>query len=561
MNIFKKVTSLWRKFSIKEKILCFAFLILTVFSLFKLGQSVLNKITVLKPATGGTLNYGVWETPKLINPVASQNNDVEQELINMIYSGLIEEDGKGGFVNNLAEDIIINPQRTSYEVYIKDDIYFHDENKLTADDVIFTVSLIKDINYKSPLFSLFKDVEVEKLGELMVKFTIPVEQSNFYNYLDFKIMPKHLWENIAADSFRTHDLNMKPVGTGPYMIYKVQKNKDGKVVNLSLKRNRDYFKNAFIDRINVHIFDSIEDAFVSFVKGNIDMIKELTPYQKDLLKNKSRITINYTKLPRYYAVFLNQKNSLLSIPEINKALDLAIDKQRIIDEIFFGNAELINAPISSDFIGYNKELNQNDFDLEKAKEILKDLGFENNNGVLEKTKSGKTTKLEFSLLLPSNNELIHLADLLKEDWGKLGVIIHLQIVPLHELHKDYLKTRNYDALIFGETYTINPDLYYFWHSSQTDNLGLNLSVYKNKELDSVLEINHTTSDKEQMKENLTEIQSLLHKDRPAIFLNNPYYINGYYKKVKLENNQIYNSFSSSFTNIDEWYINQKRSLK
>jgi peptide/nickel transport system substrate-binding protein len=208
---------------------------------------------------------------------------------------------------------------------------------------------------------------------------------------------------------------MKPVGTGPYIIYNVQKNKDGKLVSISLKRNRNYFKNTFIDRININIFNSIEDAFVSFVKGNIDMIKELTPYQKDLLKNKNRITINYTKLPRYYAIFLNQKNSLLSVPEINKALDLAVDKQRIVDEIFFGNAELINMPISSDFIGYNPELNQNHFNLEKAKEILKDLGFENNNGVLEKKKGGKTTKLEFSLLLPSNNELIHLADLLKED--------------------------------------------------------------------------------------------------------------------------------------------------
>jgi ABC-type transport system substrate-binding protein len=82
-------------------------------------------------------------------------------------------------------------------------------------------------------------------------------------------------------------------------------------------------------------------------------------------------------------------------------------------------------------------------------------------------------------------------------------------------------------------------------------LGLNLSIYKNKELDSILEINHTTSDKDQIVDNLTEIQTLLYKDRPAIFLNNPYYINGYYKKVNIENNQIYNSFSSSFTNIDK----------
>lgn len=563
MNILKKINRLWNKFSIKEKVLSFGFAILVVFSLVKIAQSLVNKITVLKPAIGGTLNYGTWEAPKTINPVISQNSDVEQELINMIYSGLIEEDGKGGFENNLAEEIIINSQRTVYEIYIRDDVYFHDGKKLTADDVIFTVSAMKNPEYKSPLLSLFKDVKIEKLGELMVKITVPVNQTNFYNYLGFKIMPKHLWENVDVDFFAVHELNNKPVGSGPYVISKVQKNRNGKIVNLSLKRNKKYFKEVFIEKINVQIFDSIESTFVAFVKGNIDMIKELTPYQKDLVRNKSRIKINHTVLPRYYAIFLNQKNSLLSNPKINEALDMAIDKQKIVDMIFFKDAELLNAPISSKFIGYHEDLNANIFNLEKAKAKLKALGFEDRdgNGVMEKWSGKNKTDLEFSLLLPSNNELIHLADMVKKDWESLGVKIHLQIVPLHELYKDYLKTRNYDALIFGETYTITPDLYYFWHSSQTSGLGLNLSVYKNQGVDSILEINHTTTDRKQIEKNLLEFQELLNKDRPAIFLNNPHYINAHNKRIKIEDYQIYNSFSSSFTNVDKWYIEQKRTIK
>jgi len=155
---------------------------------------------------------------------------------------------------------------------------------------------------------------------------------------------------------------------------------------LSLKRNKKYFKEVFIEKINVQIFDSIESTFVAFVKGNIDMIKELTPYQKDLVRNKSRIKISHTVLPRYYAIFLNQKNSLLSNPKINEALDMAIDKQKIVDMIFFKDAELLNAPISSKFIGYHEDLNANIFNLEKAKAKLKALGFEDRdgNGVMEK---------------------------------------------------------------------------------------------------------------------------------------------------------------------------------
>jgi len=80
---------------------------------------------------------------------------------------------------------------------------------------------------------------------------------------------------------------------------------------------------------------------------------------------------------------------------------------------------------------------------------------------------------------------------------------------------------------------------------------LNLSTYKNFTVDSILEINHTTFDKQQLEKNLIDFQNILKKDMPAIFLNNPYYINAYYKKLKIEDKQVYNSYSSSLTNINE----------
>ncbi|HRZ29210.1 MAG TPA: hypothetical protein P5052_00005 [Candidatus Paceibacterota bacterium] len=80
-------------------------------------------------------------------------------------------------------------------------------------------------------------------------------------------------------------------------------------------------------------------------------------------------------------------------------------------------------------------------------------------------------------------------------------------------------------------------------------------------MDAILEINHNTSDKEQIEKNLKELQELLFIDRPAIFLNNPNYISAYYKKLKIDDNQIYNSFPSSLTNIDKWYIEQRRVMK
>ena len=563
MNVLKKIKSLWNNFSINEKILSCGFAILIVLGISKASSILLNKITVIKPVVGGTLNYGIWETPKTINPIISQNNDAEQELINIIYSGIIEEDGKGGFKNDLAKEININKEHTVYEITLKENVYFHDGKKLTADDVIFTIALIKNYDYNSSLYGLFKDIKAEKLGEMMVKITVPNNLTNFYNYLTFKIIPKHLWEKVDFDQFAVNELNIKPIGSGPFVISKIQKNKSGKVVSIYLRRNKKYFDKVYIEKIVFHIFDNIEDAFVAFVKGNIDIIKELTPYQKDLIKNKNKIKINHTILPRYYAIFLNQKNPLFTNSKVSEALNLSLDKQEIIEAVFFNEAELLNAPISKGFIGYDSKLNTNQFDLALAKTKLSEAKYEDRDkdGILEKWNGKTKTDLEFSLLLPSNNELIHLADMIKKNWEAAGIKVNIQIVPFDELQKDYLKTRNYDALLFGETYTTNPDLYYFWHSSQVSNPGLNLSAYKNLTVDSILEINHTTFDQEQLTKNLIDFQEILSKDRPAIFLNNPYYINAYSRKLKIEDKQIYNSYSSSLTNISEWYINQKRAIK
>jgi peptide/nickel transport system substrate-binding protein len=143
---------------------------------------------------------------------------------------------------------------------------------------------------------------------------------------------------------------------------------------------------VYIEKIVFNIFDNIEDAFVAFVKGNIDIIKELTPYQKDLIKSKNKIKINHTILPRYYAIFLNQKNPLLSNTKISEALDLALNKKSIIDSVFFNEAELLNAPISKGFIGYDSKLNTDNFDLALAKTKLSEAKYEDRNkdGILEK---------------------------------------------------------------------------------------------------------------------------------------------------------------------------------
>ncbi len=98
----------------------------------------------------------------------------------------------GGLKNDLAKEITYSEDNPSAEIILKDNIYFHDGKKLTADDIIFTASIIKKPEYHSPFLPLLKDVKFEKLGENMIRVTLPFSNNNFDQILTFKIIPKHL---------------------------------------------------------------------------------------------------------------------------------------------------------------------------------------------------------------------------------------------------------------------------------------------------------------------------------------------------------------------------------
>jgi len=156
--------------------------------------------------------------------------------------------------------------------------------------------------------------------------------------------------------------------------------------------------------------------------------------------------------------------------------------------------------------------------------------------------------------------LIRVANYLKTCWEKIGVSVELQILPLATLEKEIIQTRSYDALLFGEIIGQDPDLFSFWHSSQVTDPGLNLSAYQNKDLDELLEKIRQDFDKEQRMNDMKIVQDTLFKDKPALFLYNPFYLYVLPKKIKGNNIQYANLPSEKFSDIENWYIYTKRTI-
>lgn len=168
--------------------------------------------------------------------------------------------------------------------------------------------------------------------------------------------------------------------------------------------------------------------------------------------------------------------------------------------------------------------------------------------------------LQFSLVTINQPRLLKTAELLKSYWQKAGVSIEIKITDISEL-KEIIKNRDYDALLYGEALSSLPDLYPFWHSTQINDPGLNLSLYQNKNADNLLKQARESLNLDTKQESYEKLQDTILADAPALFLYNPNYIYWVSDKVKGVDTKKMVDPAKRFSNIKNWYINARRVWK
>jgi peptide/nickel transport system substrate-binding protein len=168
--------------------------------------------------------------------------------------------------------------------------------------------------------------------------------------------------------------------------------------------------------------------------------------------------------------------------------------------------------------------------------------------------------LKIALTTINQPQLVRVANLVKDYWQKIGISVEIKTAELSEL-KDIIKNRDYDALLYGEALSNYPDLYPFWHSTQINDPGINLSAYQNKDADQLLKNARETLDPVVKQQDYEELQDMILADAPALFLYNPNYIYWVSDKIKgVDTTKIVDP-AKRFENIENWYINTRRVWK
>jgi len=373
----------WKRFfkilSFKERIAFFVFALGIILALSFLTVNFVLSHTQIQATSGGVYKEGtVDQQPRFINPLYLSDRDIDRDLVELIFSGLFKYNEQGEVVPDMVSEYQVKDDGRAVEVYLKKNIFWHDGQPLKAADVIFTINLLQDPQYQSPLRTKWLGITTEEMPNEGVRFKLPKKYGGFLENLTLKILPRHIFQDITPQnvpwSFSTPKYL---IGSGPFKFEKIiQDRSSGYVKEIILKRN-DKFYNAkpFLQKISFALYKTSDDLLKAV------QTKEIQGFS--LLDLKSSPKIDNFKaydilIPRYFALFFNQgaqSNKNLAAINVKNALALAVNKEQIVQQIFNNKASQEISPILPDFYNFKKPSTSPNYNPQSAADLLEKAGF------------------------------------------------------------------------------------------------------------------------------------------------------------------------------------------
>ncbi len=527
------------------------FLIIIACLIFLIYSLVNNKFIFI-PKEGGTYVEGVVGYPKNINPLYASGNDIDKDLTFLIYSSLLKYNNNGELVGDLVESFNIDNTGKKYTFKIKENVSWHDGAKLTSDDVIFTFNLIKNPEYRSSLRLAFIDVDIEKIDDYNFSLNIPEPYGPFLSLLTFKIMPKNLWSGYNSDSIILSDLNLMPIGSGPYKFKSLYKNKNGEIKEYELELNEDYYgKKPYLKNIKFEFYIDKQEAINALNNKQINGTSYIPFSSRSDLLAQNSLNIHDLIQAQTIAIFFNsEKNEFLADKENRLWLEKAINKEEIVNDVFYNAYRVSESLYLKESPYYINEPETHYFEPNKSKEYF-------SNKIIESTEESKEeNNVLIELTVVGTDKNIEVAEKIKNYWENSGLKINLKIVN-GEQAANIISERNFEAIIYGQEIGGDPDIFSFWHSSQSSNNGLNISNYNNAQVDKLLIEARTEINNNERVKKYQEIQEILNIEVPAIFLYSPTFTYIHSRDLKGFSGNIVISPENRFNSISDWYLKTK----
>lgn len=563
------------------------------------------------PKNGGTYAEAVVGSPQFVNPIFASTNDADLDITRLVFSGLLRYDNEHRLTPDLAAKYEVSKDKKVYTFTLRQDAVWHDGEPFTARDVAYTIETIQNSVVASPLIVTFQGVQVEVVDDYTIRFTLQEPFTSFLNAMTVGILPEHLWFDVLPEQMRLAKYNLQPIGTGPFQFKKLVKDDAGRIYRYELERfSKFYRRSSYLDNFDFVFYseyDGENGAIKAFREQKVQGMSFVPQVWRDKVERK-KVGLHSVNLPQYTALFFNQNHQpILKNKDVRTALAAAIDKEQILREVIKNEGQILSGPILPGFPGYDADLKTTVFSFTTANDLLdKSWGRvgseeyqkarldlltkewdernkaetasstpENTVNTARETAIGEIKKqlieelhtgqtfyrknkagewLELSLITADNKEYRQAAELIAGFWENVGVKTSLQFVDAKSFSRDILKERNYDVLLYGEIVGVDPDPYPFWHSSQADYPGLNLSQYVNRSADGVIEKIRAGASESEETGFYRKFQDLVNADLPAVFLYMPIYTFATNDNVRgIEVRQISHP-SDRLSGAADWYV-------
>ncbi len=545
-------------FSPIERVIFSLVIIVCITTVFSLLFKIDNHFLVSVPAKGGNLSEGIIGTPRFINPVLAIT-DVDHDITSLVFRGLMKKDLNGEIVPDLAESYTVSNDGLVYTFKIKEATW-HDGEKITADDVLFTIKSALDPMLKSPERVKWSGILVQSPDANTVTFTLKHAYAPFLENAVLGILPKHVWGKIPYENWAYSDFNTKNVvGNGYYKISSISENSNGIPNYYTLKNAKPKdTEPALINSITIHFFANEEQLIAAYKQGSIDTMGGIDPENAQALE-KTGANILQAPLPRVFGLFFNQSQAkIFTNAKVRQAITLAINSDAIVKNILFGYGTIGDGPIpnSSKIQSDATFVNTKTSTPEQIKAILEKDGWKlGSDGVYQKPGAKKTiTRLSFEIATNDTPELTKAVNAIIADLSAVGIEAVAKVYETGSLNQDIIRPRKFQSLFFGEIISNQSDVYAFWHSSQRNDPGLNISLYANAKVDTLLETGLGTLDKEKQNQTYKSLEKEIIGDMPAVFVYSPSYI--YVVRENLDGISLphIDTPHDRFENINTWYL-------
>jgi len=477
------------------------------------------------------LKLGISEFDN-INPIISKNKYV-QEVSKLIFNSLVTINEEYKIEPDLATEWA-KTGNTEYLIKLKQNVKWSDGKDFTAYDVLYTIDRLKE-NSSIYSYNVQYVSQVSVIDNNTVKIILSQEVPFFEYNLTFPIMSKDYYEN---DNFYNTEKNNMPIGTNMYKITEIQDNK------IILCKNENWYnaqnEKLSIEKITISKFSSIGEMYNAFKLGQIDLVNtnniDIEEYIGSIGYGKKEY-----KGREHVFLAINTQDQILSKKEIRQAIKYAINKDEIISSLYKNKYYKSNFPL--DYGNWLNISNQDEFNIDKANQILLENGWEYKYNIWRKTEDYKTLKLDFKLVVKSSDsKKIEIAEKIKAQLDTIG--LKITIVKANDSqYSSYLQNKNYDIILCSINQGISPDISTYFGEN-------NIANYINAESINIINELKNITDEKLLKEKYTKLTQIYENEIPYISLFNNYSILAYNSKLI---GNITPNWYNIFYNIGGWH--------